>query len=514
MNKYFLNLLLACLLGTSMTFISCDESEDPDPGTPPTAGFSYTVDELEVTFSNTSLGATSYSWDFGDDSNSTEINPSHTYAGDGTFEVVLTAYNGELTDTETMSVTVKATPIPVEVNTFHTLGTIDGAYYLAPTDNLSSGNLSFVDNGTQLEADQAARIITSGNYLYSLNYGSGILTQLKLMESGEYTITKEINAGLSVGTNRPRFKLANETTIMVYNVTVEPVKDSNDDIVDNTCTLRLASISIPELSIANLTEFVIPQSENAKMGGTIGYHPMRVDGPVISGDKIYFGLMHLDMSDPTIPPPFRKPKQTGLETLVFDFPSFDNGKVVESDQASGHTSGYRAPAMHVDENGDVYQSNWFMAANSFDLSGGDKTVISRLKDGDYDDSYLFNVSEALGLSTNAATVGWFYVGNGIGYMPIQMESEGHYFQENSWTLARVDVYNKTATRMSIPNAQLFSYENGVVYDGKFYMAIGPIGGDAYVYEFDPTSDSPDAFTTGLELDGANLQVDGVYTTVE
>ena len=400
-----------------------------------------------------------------------------------------------------------------EINApFSVLGVIDNAYYLAQASQLDEGNLSFVNNGTQLDADQAARIISSGGYLYSLNYGTGYLTQLKANTSGGYDVVKEINAGLSVGTNRPRFKLADENTIMVYNVVVEPVYHESiaDSIVDNKCTLRLSSVSLPGLTIANLTEFVIPQSDNAGLGATIGYHPMRVDGPVISGDKIYFGLMHLDMFDPTVPPPFRKPKQSGLESLVFDYPSLSNGSLVVSDLASGHTSGYRAPSMHVDELGDVYQSNWFMSGNSFDLSAGDKTVITRLRNGDYDDSYLFNVSEALGLNSNVATVGWFYVGDGIGYMPIQLEDEGSYYGQNSWAVARVDVYNKTAIKLDVPLSGLFSYESGVHADGKFYMAISPINGEAYVYEFDPSSEETDAFVQGLKLDGGNVFVDGVY----
>lgn len=401
------------------------------------------------------------------------------------------------------------TPPESSEHNFNILGTIDGAYYLAPTEFLSEGSLSFINNGTQLDADQAARIISTGDYLYSLNYGTGLLTQLQLNNDGGYDVVNEINAGLSVGTNRPRYKLADNNTIMVYNVVTEPVINNADEIIDNTCTLRLSTIALPSLSISNLTEFVIPQTENAKLGGTIGYHPMRVDAPVISGDKIYFGLMHLDMSDPTVPPPFRKPKQTGLETLVFDYPSISNGVIVESSDAAGHTGGYRAPSMHVDENGDVYQSNWFMSGNSFDLTAGDKTVITKLSNGVYTD-YVFNVSEALGLTSNVATVGWFYVGDGIGYMPIQLEDEGNYYSDNSWSVARIDLNAKTAVKLNVPLSGLFSYESGVVSDGKFYMAVSPTGSDAYVYEFDPSSTSSDGFLTGLELDGDNIQVDGIY----
>lgn len=396
-------------------------------------------------------------------------------------------------------------------NPYSVLGVVEDAYYLAQTESLDEGTLSFINNGTQLDADQAARIISSGDYLYSLNYGTGLLSQLEPNETGGYDLVKEINAGLSVGTTTPRYKLADETTIMVYNVeTISITDDETDSVIDNECTLRLASISIPKLTIDNLTEFVIPQSENAKLGATIGYDPMRVDAPVISEDKIYFGLMHLDMYDLTIPPPFREPKQSGLETLVFDYPSFTNGTLTVSDMASGHTGGYRAPSMHVDENNDVYQVNWFMSGNSFDLSDGDKTVITRLRDGAYDESYIFNISDALGLSTNIGSVGWFYVGDGIGYMPIQLEDEGAYYGENSWSVAKVDIYNKTALLLDVPLSDLLSYESALVVDGKLYMAISPIGADSFVYIFDSSSDNADDFETGLELDGGSVSVEGVY----
>jgi PKD repeat protein len=50
---------------------------------------------LNVNFTNASLGADSYLWDFGDSNTSTSINPSHTYTTVGTFTVTLTATNDE-----------------------------------------------------------------------------------------------------------------------------------------------------------------------------------------------------------------------------------------------------------------------------------------------------------------------------------------------------------------------------------------------------------------------------------
>ncbi|MBN4073193.1 PKD domain-containing protein, partial [Crocinitomix catalasitica] len=72
----------------------------------PVATFSYnpqvvTVEDTEVEFTNNSIDATSFVWDFGDQTpNSSEINPSHVYpeVGDVTYTVTLWAYNGVCSD--------------------------------------------------------------------------------------------------------------------------------------------------------------------------------------------------------------------------------------------------------------------------------------------------------------------------------------------------------------------------------------------------------------------------------
>jgi len=79
----------------SMVIVSC--KKDP-VAEDPIASFQYeasTDNYLEVTFTNYSQNATTYSWDFGDGESSTEKNPVHTYAGDGTYTVVLTASNAD-----------------------------------------------------------------------------------------------------------------------------------------------------------------------------------------------------------------------------------------------------------------------------------------------------------------------------------------------------------------------------------------------------------------------------------
>lgn len=60
----------------------------------PAASFTYTGEGLDVSFTNTSLHAVAYQWDFGDGNTSTATHPSHTYSLAGTYQVSLTATNG------------------------------------------------------------------------------------------------------------------------------------------------------------------------------------------------------------------------------------------------------------------------------------------------------------------------------------------------------------------------------------------------------------------------------------
>jgi len=57
---------------------------------------SATVSSVDTvaTFTNTSVGATTYAWDFGDGNTSTTTSPVHEYAAAGTYTVTLTATNG------------------------------------------------------------------------------------------------------------------------------------------------------------------------------------------------------------------------------------------------------------------------------------------------------------------------------------------------------------------------------------------------------------------------------------
>lgn len=81
------------------------------PGSPPTASFTTSSAGAEATFTNSSTGATSYSWDFGDNTTSTAQNPVHTYAQNGIYMVTLTSTNASGTASASQLVVVGASNI-------------------------------------------------------------------------------------------------------------------------------------------------------------------------------------------------------------------------------------------------------------------------------------------------------------------------------------------------------------------------------------------------------------------
>ncbi len=84
--------------------IGCFGISDTLTVTLTSAGFELATDNLTATFTNTSAGATSYLWNFGDGQTSTSANPEHTYAAGGIYIVTLIADSQCGSDTITQTI--------------------------------------------------------------------------------------------------------------------------------------------------------------------------------------------------------------------------------------------------------------------------------------------------------------------------------------------------------------------------------------------------------------------------
>lgn len=75
-------------------------------GSMPSAAFTYTVNTDNVQFTNQSLNADSYKWEFGDGNTSLQANPVYSYATSGTYTVCLNAINVNGSDTTCKDIVV------------------------------------------------------------------------------------------------------------------------------------------------------------------------------------------------------------------------------------------------------------------------------------------------------------------------------------------------------------------------------------------------------------------------
>jgi PKD repeat protein len=159
---------------------------------PPVAGFSGTPRmgpaPLTVSFHDESTGTiTSYLWNFGDGSTSTERNPSHQYTAAGTFMVKLTVTGpaGSNTKTQNKYITVsKSAAVPAAVfSGFPRAGAapLTVSFTDESTGTITSYLWNFGDGSTSIEKNPSHQYNTAGAYTVKLTVtgpgGSSAKTQ-------------------------------------------------------------------------------------------------------------------------------------------------------------------------------------------------------------------------------------------------------------------------------------------------------------------------------------------------
>lgn len=195
-------------------------------------------------------------------------------------------------------------------------------------------------------------------------------------------------------------------------------------------------------------------------------------------------------------------------TLVLDYPALTNATVITRDDVAGATNGYRTPTQHINEAGEILQL----------VSAGGKTYIVKIVNGQYT-SYRFDLSDKLGRQT--ASNGFFYAGNGICFMPyekvgddqvqIGVNPSGEPTYSSAWGLARIDLNNNTAIDLNTPaGLWLQQYQYSVVRDGKFYIALSPVGVQGNIYIYDVNSTGKDGVKGAKITSGADQYYIGIY----
>ncbi len=138
---------------------------------------------LVVHFTNTSSGATSYSWDLGNGTTSTLTDVSGSYITPGTYTVVLTATSGGATSTHSVTITVYPSPVV--------------SFHATDTAICPGTSTSFVSTST---------LGTSGAGTYLWNFGDGSTSTLSApthtyVTPGYYNVTLIVTNSMGCATS-------------------------------------------------------------------------------------------------------------------------------------------------------------------------------------------------------------------------------------------------------------------------------------------------------------------------
>ncbi|MCK4663814.1 MAG: PKD domain-containing protein [Bacteroidales bacterium] len=175
MKKFILTSLSIVLL----VFILINSCKKPEDDTPqPTACFNASTTQATVgetiTFTNCSQNAESYSWQFGDGNQSTEVNPTHSYSITGSFVVNLRVANGDKNDQTTVTITVTAAgPTACFTPSTTTASIGESIIFTNCSQNATSYSWAFGDGATSTATSPSHSYSSAGTYNVTLTASDG-----------------------------------------------------------------------------------------------------------------------------------------------------------------------------------------------------------------------------------------------------------------------------------------------------------------------------------------------------
>jgi PKD repeat protein len=147
-----------------------------DGNLPPIADFTYIINDLTVSFTDTSTDPDGFIvgllWDFGDGTTSTEQNPVHTYSAAGTYTVTLTVTDDDgATDSVSKDITVTEPNLPPVADFTYTINGMtvtftDNSY--DPDGVIVSWLWDFGDGNTSTEQNPIHTYAAPGSYTVTL----------------------------------------------------------------------------------------------------------------------------------------------------------------------------------------------------------------------------------------------------------------------------------------------------------------------------------------------------------
>ncbi len=357
--------------------------------------------------------------------------------------------------------------------------------YAVRSDEAKDPTISIApfQNGFIVPSNRTARLQSSedGNTIFNISYAGdtgGNYTKYTVEGGQTFTPTgSEVSIAPYVGTAPRWIKLfdGDQTGAAVY-VNTENQFDENDNYTRTEATIGIVTLDLVNSSIKEFQEHSVALSPEEEANG---YYISRIDMPTLNaaGDKLYIGA-RLSKVDPATAESDSDYEILGSKTIVLDYPSLLNPTVITSTVGHGNTNGYRSINAFLYE-GSVYQ------ANQNDPEGSHILKIDA--DNEYDDSYVFNLDDALGVE-GAYILAWRPAANGKAVLAYRHDGSEQGVAGAQGFFALVDLNAKTATKITDipydPDFYLFQYQGFVVDGTEIYLTQGPVGqnGNIYVVE--------------------------------
>ncbi len=267
---------------------SCEKEEiKPEP----VADFTMSKTSAEVgdtiTFTNISLNASRYSWDFGDGKTSTNDSPSHAYSSEGTFNVTLTASGDGGENIASKSITVYY-PKPVADFTMSKTSAEVGDPIFFTNTSLNASNYfwDFGDGKTSANKNPIHSYSTAGTFTITLKAtgkgGENSLSRTIVVKQGFNIIPGASAMGISLAETWASAKSKLSSNYTQYgplllsgssgSYVIHPVESKSQGItlyfLSVTGSLTFNSSDVVFLIVLN-ESFVGQTEKGIKMGSTL-----------------------------------------------------------------------------------------------------------------------------------------------------------------------------------------------------------------------------------------------------
>lgn len=345
-------------------------------------------------------------------------------------------------------------------------------------------SINIYQEGFGLRSARTARVQASddGTELYNIQYtgeDGGVFNRYLVKGAKNYQDTgEELDLSDLIGTSPRWTKAAEGIGIGVHltgSTTVYEGEAPNHVFKYTRGQVRIAEIDLIGARVPNSTEFDFPFPAEIEAEG---YSVGRIDVPVLNADKskIYIGcnvskvdpgkLSYNESGTPTWANDAAN-RTLGTTTLVVDYPSLQNPKLIYSQVSKVNNHSYRTMTQYVGNDGHVYQAT---------ATGGPDILRISKATNDYDNSYHFSLDQALGLDDTRIQA-WRYIENGKAIVLYNVAGSGGY-------VAMIDLNANTATKISSDyeaGLNFGQYQNIAVSGDYVYVPLTPMGGEGKLY---------------------------------